>query len=215
MSTQQTPLTYEGILKLFRRTDRKIRRMSQETDRKIQEVAQRQEELTLRQADTDRQIEKTNRQIEKTSQEIGKFDSVIGRLVENMIAGGNIVAQFQALKYDVTAHSQNKNFGAKGTSESGEIDWLLENGDIAILVEVKTTLKTDDIDEHIDKIAKYRRYIDTNGGDKKRLIGAVAGAVVADNVIKYAHKHGLHLITQSGEAFKVVATPEGFRAKEW
>ena len=190
MSTQQIPLTYEQIMAM------------------IHGIAQRQEE-------TDRQIKETSLEVKRTNQAVGKFDSVIGRLVENMIAGGNIIAQFQALKYDVSAHSQNKNFGVRGTSESGEIDWLLENGDIAILVEVKTTLKTDDIDEHIDKIAKYRRYINASGSEKKRLIGAVAGAVVADNVIKYAHKHGLHVITQSGEAFKVVTTPKGFRAKEW
>jgi len=162
-------------------------------------------ELTLSQKETDRQIKKTSKEVEslKTS---------VGRLVENMIGGGNIIAQFQALGYDVTAHSQNKNFGKKGTTDSGEIDWLLENGDIAILVEVKTALKKDEIDEHIERIEKYRRY---GNSSKKRLIGAVAGAFVAEQDINYAHKRGLLVIVQSGEAFKVLDPPPGFVAKEW
>ena len=40
MSAQQSPLTYEGILELFRQTDLRFERMSQETDRKFQETAE-------------------------------------------------------------------------------------------------------------------------------------------------------------------------------
>jgi hypothetical protein len=41
------------------------------------------------------------------------------------------------------------------------------------------------------------------------------GAVVSDDVVKFAHKQGLYVIVQSGEAVKIVAPPEGFKAKEW
>ncbi|MCL2625135.1 MAG: PD-(D/E)XK nuclease family protein, partial [Planctomycetaceae bacterium] len=69
--------------------------------------------------------------------------------------------------------SENKIFG-EGTKDCGEIDLLLEDGDIAILIEAKTTLKMDDVREHIERLEKYRRHIDSNGnGEKRCYIGAV------------------------------------------
>jgi len=118
--------------------------------------------------------------------------------------------------YNVTAHSRDKVFRDEQTGESGEIDVLLENGEVAILIEVKTKLKTDDVRDHIEQLEKYRRYADEEGRrDKRRFIGAVAGAVAADHVIKYAQKKGLYVIVQSGDAVEIVTPPKGFKAKEW
>ena len=76
-------------------------------------------------------------------------------------------------------------------------------------------MKTDDVREHIERMEKYRSWIDANGGDKKRYIGAIAAASVADDTIKYAHRCGMYVIVQTGDAFKIVAQPKGFKAKEW
>ena len=182
MSAQ--PLTFEGVLELFKET----REQMKETDRKI----------------------------ERVSIEIGRLGNRIGDIIEHTVGGGNIVEQFQALNYDVTAYYRNKIFGKKGTKEYGEIDLILEDGDIAILISVKTKLRTDDVHEHIEQLEKYRRYIDAKGnGDKRRFIGAVAGAVADQNVIDFAQKKGFYVIVQSGVAVEIVPTPENFRAKEW
>jgi len=45
--------------------------------------------------------------------------------------------------------------------------------------------------------------------------GAIAGAVVDEEAIKFAHENGLYTIVQSGEAVDIVPTPEGFKAREW
>ena len=208
MSEQQTPLTYERILELFRLNDLKwqeMREQWQETDRRI---AQMNEEARLRSQEVDRQIE-------RTSKEISSLGSRIGEIVEQMI-GSDIVGQFQALGYAVTAYSRNKIFGIKGTSVSGEIDLLLEDGDVVILIEAKTTLKTADVLEHVDRLEKYRSEINKNGNvDRRQLIGAVAGAVTDANVIKFAQSHGLYVIVQSGKGVEIVAPPEGFQVRTW
>ena len=194
MSQQTSPLTYEGILELFRQTDQRI-------DRKFQEVAE--------------QIEKTNQevaeQIKKTNQDVGSLTSRIGEIVENMIGGGNIVKQFQALNIAIHSHCRDKTFGTRGTSESGQIDVFLENGGFVILIEVKTKPTQDDVREHIERMKKYRLY----GNDKRRILGAIAGAVVPDKVAEFAHKKGIFVIVQSGEAVEIIPQPEGFTAKEW
>jgi hypothetical protein len=197
MSVQQVPLTHESILEMFRETREQFRVIGEQMK------------------ETDRRFQETERLVKQTSTDIGKLGSRIGDIIENMVGGGNIVAQFRALGHHVIAYSRNKHFGELETDTCGEIDMFLEDGDIAILVEVKTTLKTDDVLDHIEQMENYRRWIDANGGDKKRYIGAVAGAVVEDNVIKFAQKKGFYVIVQSGMAFEIITPPEGFKAKEW
>ena len=194
MATKQ--LTYKGVLKMFRK-------MSQETDRKIREVAEQQAKTAEQQAKTDLQIERTNKKIES-------LGSRVGEIVENMV-GGDIVGQFQALNIAIHAHSRDKTFGIKGTDESGQIDVFLENGDVVILIEVKTKLTDEDVRIHIERLEKYRLF----GRDKRRILGAVAGAVAPADVIKFAHRKGLYVIVQSGVAVEIVPTSENFQAKEW
>ena len=167
MSTQ--PLTYEGILELFRETDRKI----------------------------------------------SALGSRVGEIVEHMIGGENILMQFHALGYEVTDYSRRLKFGKKNTPDSGEIDLILDDGDIAILIEVKTNLQNDDVLDHVDRLEKYRRWKDSKGEGKKRYIGALACAIAADNVVKFAQRKGMYVIVQQGNEVKIVDSPEGFKAKEW
>ena len=189
MSQPQSPLTAEVIFEMFRQSAEQSAKETKELKRMLQE---------------------TTEQMKRTDKKISELGSRVGEIVENMV-GGDIVAQFQALKIAIKSHSRYKTFGKKGTSESGEIDIFLENGDIVVLIEVKTRLTTDDVRDHIERMKKYRCY----GDDKRRIIGAVAGAVVSDDVIKFAHKQGLYVIVQSGEAVEIIAQPEGFVAKEF
>ena len=194
MSTQ--PLTYDGILELFREDREQLREMREQMK------------------ETDRLMKETDRKIERVSSDIGKLGSRIGEIVENMV-GGNIVSQFQNYGYCVTEISRNIEFGIKNTTTAGEIDVLLDDGDVAILVEVKTKLTTDDVRNHIEQMEKYRRWKDGKGEGKKRYIGAVASTVVDDNVVTFAQKNGMFVIVQSGYAVEIIAPPEGFKAKEW
>ena len=202
------PLTYEGVLEMFRETRQLIKEQGAEFDRRFQETDRRFHE-------TDRRFQETDQLLKRTEQAIGRLGNRIGDIIEHMVGGGNIVEQFQALDYAVTAYYRNKIFG-KGTSDYGEIDLILEDGDVAILISVKTNLTTEDVHEHIKQLEKYRRHVDKkNNGDKCRFIGAVAGAVADQNVIDFAQKKGFYVIVQSGVAVEIVPMPEDFRAKEW
>ena len=159
--------------------------------------------------------ERFDKKIDRISSEIGRLGSRVGEIVEHMIGGENVITQFQALGYDVNDHSRNIVFGVRGTAASGQIDLLLDNGDVAILVEVKTNLTNEDVRDHIQRLEKYRRWKDSKGESKKRYIGALACAVVEDNVVKFAQKNGMYVIVQLGNAVEIVPTPKGFKAKEW
>ena len=163
--------------------------------------------------ETREQMKNTDRQVKRTSKAVGALTSRIGRIIENMV-GGDIVTQFQSLGYTVTKSGRNVKFGNERLPR-GEIDLFLENGDVAILIEVKTTLETKDVRNHVERMEKYRSYAEATNGDKRRFLGAVAGAIVEGDAEKFAHENGLFVIIQSGKAVEIVTPPEGFVAKEW
>jgi hypothetical protein len=89
---------------------------------------------------------------------------------------------------------------------------MLENGDKAMLVEIKNKLTIERIDKHIDRLEKMRKYADLYG-DKRTFLGAVAGVVVTDEARDYALNQGFYLIEPSGESFNI--TPPQAGPKEW
>jgi len=93
-----------------------------------------------------------------------------------------------------------------------EIDVMLENGDKAMLVEVKTNLTIERVYKHISRLEKMRKYADLHG-DRRTFLGAVAGVVVTDEAKDYALNEGLYLIEPSGENFNI--TPPNGKPREW
>jgi hypothetical protein len=135
-----------------------------------------------------------------------------------MVAGrGKIVDKFNDLGYhDIEKCCQDIKFGSRRLGTDGQIDLLLENGDVAILIEVKTTLETADVRKHIERLEKYRRWVNAKGkGANTRFVGAVAGAVIKGDAEEFAHENGMYVIVQSGKAVEIVTPPKGFKAKEW
>jgi hypothetical protein len=80
-------------------------------------------------------------------------------------------------------------------------------------VEVKTNLTTNDVKDHVKRMEKLRRYGDEHG-DKRRLLGAVAGAIASEEAKDFAVKNGFFVLEQSGDTIRI-SVPEGFTPKEW
>ena len=163
--------------------------------------------------ETREQMKETDRKMEATNKRIEALGNRLGELIEAMVEGG-IVRKFRDLNYSFTQCARHVDFENRDIGVSGEIDLLLEDGDCVLAVEVKTNLTIDDIRDHIERLGKYRRYLD-NKGDKRKIIAAVGGGVVLKNVKEFAWKQGMYAVIQSGEAVEIVTPPEGFRVKEW
>ena len=207
MSVQ--PLTFEGVLTLITKQgdefDRRMTEQGDEFDRRMERMIQK---VAEQQAKTDLQIERTN-------QNVGALGSRIGDIIENMV-GGRILDKFQALGYEVDDYVRKHAFQNKKLGIAGQVDLMLHDGDVAILIEVKTTLEITDVRKHLERMEKYRRYANAFGyGKHMRFVGAVAGAVIEGDAVDFAHANGLYTIVQSGEGVEIVPMPENFRAKEW
>ncbi|MDR1247979.1 MAG: hypothetical protein LBK63_01635 [Treponema sp.] len=171
----------------------------------FQETARRFEE-------TDRQFKETDRKFKDTDRKISKLGDRIGELVEHLMSA-NIVEKFNRLGYAFGRANPNARFFSPRNELIAEVDILLENGDVALAVEVKSKLTVDDVVYHVGRMERLRRYADDHG-DRRKLLGAVAGAIMSDGVKPFALKNGFYVIEQSGDTV-TIATPENFIPKEW
>ena len=174
-----------------------------ETDRIVKETAERQKE-------TDRQMKETDRKLEAIGENFGNFTNNFGDVVEYMVAP-NLLDKLNDLGFDFHTVSSNFKANDKKNNIRFQVDVFLQNGDTAMLVEIKTKLTISDINEHIKRMEKMRMFADLRG-DKRVFLGAVAGVVVESDEREYALKNGFYLIESSGETFNI--TPPD-KHKEW
>jgi hypothetical protein len=199
MSTLQP--TYDDILSLLH----EITLRSQETDRQIKAVAEQSKETEKRFKETDRQFKETDRQFKETDRKIkevttsiGKLGNRLGDFIEDAVRP---VAVRLFKERGIEVHEVYQNVTMQRDGEGLEIDLLVVNDTEAVGVECKSNLKVDDVNEHLERLAKlkrvspkYRHY---------RLMGALAAMVIPDNVARYAMSKGLFVIGQSGEHLEI------------
>ena len=159
---------------------------------------------------TERQ-EETSQQIKEIGKRFGDFTNSFGDVVEYMIAP-NLQEKFRDLGYDFQEASTKHKVHDKKNEIKFEIDVFLQNGDTAMLVEIKANLTISDINKHITRLEKMRKYADLRG-DTRHFLGAVAGIVVEDDEKEYALSQGFFLIEPTGENFFI--TPPHNKPKEW
>ncbi|MDR1586905.1 MAG: methyl-accepting chemotaxis protein [Treponema sp.] len=206
----------------MKETDRHMKETDRhmgETGRQIREISLQMKETDRHMKETDRQMKETDRQMKETDRAIkeaqriaGNLGNKLGIVVEHLVLA-NIREKFNALGYNFTKMGPSVLIEDTDMKLIAEVDAMLENGEYALAIEVKTQLRTEHVNEHIKRLEKLRRYADDRQ-DARKFIGAVAGAVVTDNVKTYAEKKGFYVIQQSGDTV-VIKNPGGFKPKEW
>ena len=177
----------------------------------LQEVAESQRETAQQMKETDRQIKENALQMKLFDKQFGELNNRFGDIVEYMVAP-NLRNKFREFGLIFPKANNKTKVDDDENDIHFEIDIMLENHEKAMLVEVKATLTTEKINEHIERLGKMRKYADLHG-DKRTFIGAVAGVVMTSNVKQYALKQGFFAIEPSGETFNI--TPPQGQPKEW
>jgi len=159
-----------------------------------------------------REQQKENaQQLKEIGKRFGDFTNRFGEVVEYMVAP-NLQDKFLEMGLDFQEASTNHKVRDKNKNISFEIDIFLQNGDVAMLVEIKTKLTISDINEHIKRLEKMRAYADLRG-DKRNFLGAVAGVIVQSDAREFALNNGFYLIEPSGETFNITSPYN--KPKEW
>jgi len=212
-------VTLEEVWALFKETDRKF----QETDRKFQETDHKFQETDRKFQETERIIkettlanaqaaEKRTRELEKTLyKKIGELGDRLGDFAEGFVRPA-VVKLFRERGIEVHKVTRKIEANNPQLNLATEIDLLVINGESCVLVEVKSNVSIDDVNEHIERMAKFKplfpEYAD------KKAFGAMAGMVISENVAKYAYRKGFFVIAQQGD-LAVILNDSKFQPTVW
>jgi hypothetical protein len=81
-----------------------------------------------------------------------------------------------------------------------------------MVVEVKTTLRRNDVDDHLGRMERIRKYADDHG-DTREFLGAMAATISDKDAKAYALSKGFLVIEPSGEDVKI--TKPASNPKVW
>lgn len=160
-------------------------------------------ELRASQAETDRQMQKTDRQMRETDRRLKKAEDLFttqwGRLMESLVEG------------DLVPLLKERGIAVEGTTERTartrngehfEIDILAVNGAEVVVVEVKTTLRSEGVTHFLGKLARFLDWCPEYRGHT--LYGAVAFLRSDPDVVTYAERQGLFVIRATGNSATIV-----------
>ncbi len=202
---------FEQVWQMFQEVTKEVKEMFKDVRLDFKEIEQRFKETEKVVEKTSQQIQASDRKLEKYFGKVKELDRNWGTLVEALFKP-SVATQFQERGIEVV-HTHHRVI-SKLKGETMEIDILLEDGDTVILVEVKTTLRVEHIDEHIAKrLSTFKRFFPRYADVK--VYGAVAYIHVEENADRYAYKHGLFVLTFTSGDMVSILNDEKFIPKIW
>ncbi|EFA68153.1 hypothetical protein [Cylindrospermopsis raciborskii] len=198
----------------FQETERLLREQSQETERLLREQSQETERLLREQSqETDRKFQETDRLLREESKrvnnQIGQLGNRLGEFVESQVRPAAVkLFKERGIAVKEIASNTYIQTGKEGL----EIDLLVINSSDIILIEAKSKVSEDDVNEHLERLSKFKRFFPRY--ESYRVLGAVAGMVIPLDVSRYAYRKGLFVIGQSGDNL-VILNDDKFRPRGW
>ena len=158
---------------------------------------------------TEEEIEKTSKTVEETSKSVNALTGKWGRFVEGLIVPA---AERLFKERGIIIDKVSQRVKTHHDGDTMEIDILAINGEYAVLIEAKSTLKVEDIKEHIERLADFKKFFPEY--KDKKVLGAVGGIVIEEHSDIFAYKQGLFVITESGETVRI-SNDKDFVPKAW
>ncbi len=207
------PITIEDIYELFRASQAEAERRAAEIDRLFAaskaEDERRKTEDERRKVEADRSMAELKKTVERTSKAVDSLTTRWGRFVEELVEPA-VIRMFQARGIDVKevyprARSRRENIAM-------EIDILAVDETELVLVECKSKLSQEDVDEFLERLTKFK--IAFPHFKNFKAYGAVAGIEINDGIDRYAYRKGLFVIKPSGDTVAII-NDESFKPSSW
>jgi hypothetical protein len=180
------PLDFQQVWRMFQETDRILTEKFQETDKL----------LTEKFKETDKQFKETDRKIRELDR---LFTSQWGKLVESLVEG-DLIKLLKEREIEVESIIPRRRGNKNG--QNYEFDLIAINGTEMVIVEVKTTLRPDDIDDFHKKLWKAKTYMPEY--HDKIIYGAVAFITAEGASDRMAEKQGFFVIRASGNSSFII-----------
>ncbi len=178
MPTTSTVPTPDEIWKILKETSAIQKRNSRE-------IA----ELRLSQKETDKQIKKTE----------ALFNTQWSRLMESLVEGDLApILNQQGIHVENTSTNVKK----RSRDDNYEYDIIAQNGQEVVVVEVKTTLRVNDVKDFLISLGKFTTRMPRY--KQNTIYGAVAWLKADQESDTYAEKQGLFVIRATGSSASIV-----------
>jgi hypothetical protein len=215
--------TLDDVWRLIRETDRQLKEQAQAAEYRSQEADRRAQEADHRLQETERFLKELSQEADRRTQEfnckfqemlreisqssretdkkIAKLGNRLGEFVEGLIKPA-VVRLFR--ERGIPVHKVYGDISADNPQLglATQIDLFVVNSHVCALIEVKSKLSVDDVNEHLERMEKFKplfpEYAD------KQVYGAVAAMVIPDDVAKYAYRKGFFVIAQQGETVAIL-----------
>lgn len=190
--TSQSPATPEEIWEILRQ----VARSQKEGEREWRELRAQMQETARRQQETDRQMRETDRRLRKAEDLI---TTQWGKLMESLVKGdlGKLLAG-----RNVGVHGLARDTEKRRGGESYEVDIIAVNGEEIVVVEVKTTLRSEDVGRFRSKLGRFKEWW-PEYRDRK-VYGAMAYLKTWDDVAREAERRGFFVIRATGDNLSIV-----------
>jgi Holliday junction resolvase-like predicted endonuclease len=142
--------------------------------------------------DTDKQIKETDKQIKEAN---ALFTSQWGKLIESLVKG-DLVNILKNRGIDVHDTSERRKGNHEG--ENYEFDIIAHNGTEIVIVEVKTTLRVNDVKSFLSKLSKAKLWLAEYKNFK--IYGAIAYLKAEEASDIMAMNNGLFSIRATGNS---------------
>jgi len=156
--------------------------------------------------------DKADRQLKATKEEMGGMSNTFGEIVEHLVVPG-VEERFGDLGLSFNQVSPRRKVKDADGRLLLEIDLLLENDDTIVVVEVKSKPRKKDLARQKEKIETLREFLHRKN-DRRRILGAMAGAVFGTEQRKEALRFGLYVMVQTGDTMRM-EIPTDFKPQEW
>ncbi len=166
-----------------------IRAIQQETAGEIKETMQGIKELRLSQKETDRQMKKSE----------ARFDSRWGRLMESLVEG-DLVPILN--RWGIAVENTSTRVKKRSREDNYEYDIIAQNGEEVVVVEVKTTLRVQDVQKFLLDLGKFTARMPRY--KENTIYGAVAWLRADSEADIYAERQGLFIIRATGSSASIV-----------
>ena len=184
-----------------------------ENERRAAELERQAAEAKLeserRAAEADRSMAELKRTVERTSKAVDSLTTRWGRFVEELVEPA-VLRLFQEKGIDIKEVYPRARVKRQGIAM--EIDILGVDDTDLVVVECKSRLSQDDVDEFIEKLTRFK--IAFPHYQNYRAYGAVAGIEINEGVDRYAYRKGLFVIKPSGDTVAIINDAD-FQPNTW
>jgi hypothetical protein len=205
---------FQEVAEMFRETDAKFKETDakfKETDAKFKETDARFKETDARFKETDARMDQRSRETDEKLRRLeGLFTSQWGKLIEALVQP-NALKLFR--ERGIQVHYVYQRAKSQQNGDTMEIDLILENATEIVVVEAKSTLKIEGVDEFLDDLGQFTHFFPKYAG--RRIYGAIAGVTIDENADRYAYKRGLFVLGMAGDGMIEIKNDAKFKPRDF